>query len=93
MMPAAFNVHPAWLAFCSAGIGLLIGWAHLRCLRWSVMLLVSGRSPRVAQLLQVLRLPVIGAALFLCARFGVSLPALLAGLLLVRTAALLKEKT
>jgi len=89
----------SWPAFAEYGvrlplyfaIGFLIGWAHFRALRWNTRLFVNGGSLWRPIVLQILRMTATAAALIVCARSGVSLPAALLGLLLSRQLILRRE--
>jgi hypothetical protein len=77
----------------AVGIGMLIGWMHFRTLKWNTDLLVRGGRLWRPVLLVLARMLVTAAALYFCVRHGVTLPAVLVGLLIARSIVLRKART
>ncbi|WP_051516509.1 ATP synthase subunit I [Herbaspirillum sp. RV1423] len=81
----SFSTLAGWLA--SGAVGAMIGLVHFSALQWNVRLFTGGGLWRPLAL-QAVRFGVTVAALYLCARLGASLPAVVIGLLLARQAVL-----
>jgi hypothetical protein len=89
--PVGANAHTLAMAGACLLIGAAIGDLHFRILRWNTRLFVNGGAIWLPVAAQILRLAFTAIALLICARAGLSLPAILIGLLLARRFVLRKE--
>ena len=86
------TIPASWLhVLLGVCLGALIGLVYFRALQIGVELLITERRWKGALALQVLRLLAIAVVLYWCARAGMSLVGLLAGILLARSVLLAKE--